>query len=373
MIRNTLQTNLSESSDLFTPKLIVYVLILAITPSYFIFKTKIKYKSFKEESFKKLKTLFLSLVIILIILFLFFSLTAISSVSAQGLLTKKVEKILFLGNSITYSGQYITYLETYLINRYPKRQFEFINVGLPSETVSGLSEFNHAAGKFPRPDLHERLTRVLEQIKPDIVFACYGMNDGIYQPYDEDRFKNFKDGINWLHDKVSKIGLPIIHVTPPVYDEVKGGKQGYSAVLDTYSSWLLQQIAIKEWQVIDVHFPMKELQEKRRLEDPEFAFANDGIHPGEFGHWFIAKQFLKYIGESSVEDAGEVLSAIGKSYNKEKILELVAQRQAIMKDAWLTVIKHKRPGMNKGLPLAEAQVKAAEIEKQIRFLLKNNK
>ena len=57
MIRNTLQTNLSESSDLFTPKLIVYVLILAITPSYFIFKTKIKYKSFKEEFLKKLKTL----------------------------------------------------------------------------------------------------------------------------------------------------------------------------------------------------------------------------------------------------------------------------------------------------------------------------
>ena len=71
MIRNSLQTNLSESSDLFTPKLIVYVLILAIVPTYFIFKTKIEYKSFKEESFKKLKTLFLSLVIILIILFSF--------------------------------------------------------------------------------------------------------------------------------------------------------------------------------------------------------------------------------------------------------------------------------------------------------------
>ncbi|MFA6740292.1 MAG: phosphoethanolamine--lipid A transferase [Arcobacteraceae bacterium] len=71
MIRNTLQTNLNESSDLFTPKLIVYILILAIAPSYFIFKTKIEYKSFKEESLKKLKTLFLSLLIILIILFSF--------------------------------------------------------------------------------------------------------------------------------------------------------------------------------------------------------------------------------------------------------------------------------------------------------------
>jgi len=34
--------------------------------------------------------------------------------------------------------------------------FEILNLGLPSETVSGLSEPNHAGGAFPRPDLHER-------------------------------------------------------------------------------------------------------------------------------------------------------------------------------------------------------------------------
>jgi hypothetical protein len=43
-----------------------------------------------------------------------------------------------------------------------------------------------------------------------------------------------------------------------------------------------------------------------------------------------------------------------------------------MKDAWLTVTGHKRPGMNKGLPLAEAQSKAAELEKEIRALLKTD-
>ena len=41
------------------------------------------------------------------------------------------------------------------------RKFKVINCGLPSETVSGLSEPDHAGGKFPRPDLHERLGRVL--------------------------------------------------------------------------------------------------------------------------------------------------------------------------------------------------------------------
>ena len=71
MIRNTLQTNLSESSDLFSFKLVAYIFVLAILPSYFIYKTKIEYKSFKQEIFAKLKTLFLSLGIILIIVFSF--------------------------------------------------------------------------------------------------------------------------------------------------------------------------------------------------------------------------------------------------------------------------------------------------------------
>ena len=71
MIRNSLQTNLNESVDLFSLKLMAYVVFLAIIPSYFIYRTKIEYQSFKLETFSKLKTIFLSLIIILIILFSF--------------------------------------------------------------------------------------------------------------------------------------------------------------------------------------------------------------------------------------------------------------------------------------------------------------
>ena len=74
-------------------------------------------------------------------------------------------------------------IETWFVTRYPERQIEFINAGLPTETVSGLSEEGHAGGSFPRPDLHERLERVLPATRPDVVIACYGMNDGIYLPY----------------------------------------------------------------------------------------------------------------------------------------------------------------------------------------------
>ena len=87
-----------------------------------------------------------------------------------------------LGDSITHSGHYISFIETRLRQDNDNRIPEIINLGLPSETCSGLSEPDHP---FPRPTVHERLDRALTKIKPDLVFACYGMNDGIYYPFSE--------------------------------------------------------------------------------------------------------------------------------------------------------------------------------------------
>ena len=71
MIRNALQTNLNESADLFSFKLVIYVFFLALIPSYFIYKIELDYGTFKEEFKGKIKTLIFSLIIILIILFSF--------------------------------------------------------------------------------------------------------------------------------------------------------------------------------------------------------------------------------------------------------------------------------------------------------------
>jgi lysophospholipase L1-like esterase len=281
-----------------------------------------------------------------------------------------VHRIVFLGNSITYAGSYITDIEAYIITHYPKRRIEFINVGLPSETVSGLSEDGHAGGKFPRPDLHERLERVLAQTKPDLVFACYGMNDGIYMPFDEERFQKFKDGISWLHDEVVKAGARIVHLTPPVYDEVKGGKTGYGTVLDRYTDWLLHQRNAAAWQVADIHYPMKKYLEEHRQADAAFVLASDAIHPGETGHWIMAREILAYLGESDVLNTEDVKAALTSIPNGEKILDLVASRQSFLKDAWLTATRHTRPGMKTGIPLAKAKSDAKKIGRQIQTLMK---
>jgi len=288
----------------------------------------------------------------------------------------KAKRILFLGDSITYSGGYIASLEAASIAQYPDRKTEYLNLGLPSETVSGLSEPGHAGGAFPRPDLHERLERVLDQTQPDLVIACYGMNDGIYYPLGDDRFEAFRSGMTRLHDAVVQRGSQIIHLTPAYFDalpirdrllpagrdEYRQPYEGYDDVLETYAQWLLDQRE-RGWQVYDVHAAMKQAVLEARKTNPTFTFAGDGVHPNAAGQVVIAGPLAKAWG-LRIQDDGSPDHAQGK-----KILALVAKRQEILKHAWLTKTKHVRPGIPAGQPIDAAAAQAEEIANQLVSLV----
>ncbi|MEX0884760.1 MAG: SGNH/GDSL hydrolase family protein [Cyclobacteriaceae bacterium] len=277
-------------------------------------------------------------------------------------------KIVFLGNSITYSGGYVNFIEAILRLELPERKWEFINVGLPSETVSGLSEPGHADGRFPRPELHERLERVLNATQPDLVFSCYGMNDGIYLPFDAERFKNYQEGQIRLHQKVVQSGAEIIHLTPPIYDERKG--KAYANVLDIYASWLISQRFSQNWKVIDLHWPMKIFQYNKRSEEADFALAEDGIHPGDMGHWLMARELLVGLGFEQLSKINNPELVFKEGSKRKAVLDLVKEKQMILKNAWLSHTGHQRPGLEAGLPLQEALDNATTIDSAIVELLK---
>ena len=275
--------------------------------------------------------------------------------------------IVFLGNSITYAGSYVNYVEAYWKLKHPDMKAEFINLGLSSETVSGLSEPNHAKGKFPRPDLRERLDRALTLIQPDLIFACYGMNDGIYLPFDEDRFSKFQTGIHHLHERALEAGAEIIHLTPPVYDERKG--VAYAEVMNQYADWLIQQQDSAGWKTIDIHWPMQKSLENERKIDSSFAYARDGIHPNQKGHWVMAKEVLKYLGAGEVTAFNSAEEAFAGFRNGEELLALIQQRQAVTKHAYLSEVGHHHPHIKAGLPLPKAQQKIDSISHAIQELL----
>ncbi len=287
---------------------------------------------------------------------------------AVATLPPTVQRVVFLGDSITHGGGYVNAVAAYFATRHPGRAVEFINAGLSSETVSGLSEEGHAGGKFPRPDLHERLGRMLAQTRPDLVIACYGMNDGIYLPLAEERFAKFREGITRLHTTAAKAGARILLVTPPTYEEERGGKAGYAAVLAHYSNWLMEQRAAAKWDVVDVHTALRDFLAGQRQRDPGFSLAKDGVHPGELGHWLMAREILRHLGARDLVGVASAEDMVASQRNGAAILKLVRQRQVLMRDAWLSATGHTRPGVKAGLPLPTAQAQAAAIDRELARL-----
>jgi lysophospholipase L1-like esterase len=295
---------------------------------------------------------------------------ALSCAAAEpGELVRQAKRIVFLGDSITFDGRYVGYVDAWLVSRRLDPAPTVIDMGLSSETVSGLSEEGHAGGQFPRPDLAERLDRVLATAKPDLVFACYGINCGIYKPLDAERFERYRQGMERLKKTVEQAGAKLIVVTPPTYDSVRAKKnEFYDGVLTAYSQWLVSRRA-DGWQVIDLHGPMAAELARRRQADAAFTFQPDAVHPNEEGHWLMARKIIAALGDEAAASASTPKAMLVAAKVPESVLPLVESRMRLLRDAYVGAAGHKRPGVGKGLPIAEAESKAAELTAKIRAAL----
>jgi lysophospholipase L1-like esterase len=267
------------------------------------------------------------------------------------------KRVVFLGDSITQSGGYITFLTHYLEKLYPKKDFDILGLGLASETLSGLSEDGHAGGKFPRPCLFERLGRLLDKAKPDVVFACYGMNDGIYQPLNADRFAAFEKGVTKLINQCKDAGVKEVYlITPPIYDFAPKEKEfNYDAVLTEYAKWETE-LKVQGVRVIDLHTPMRKARDART--EP---FSKDRVHPGDDGHLLMARTVLAALGVKMPDEAVEDIK-------KEPLYKLVAEKRAMRSGHWMKHIGYTREARVEPQPLGTVEADAAKIQDKIDAL-----
>ena len=190
------------------------------------------------------------------------------------------ERIVFFGDSITQAGGYIADVEVFLLTRFPDRTFAIFNHGISSETISGTSEADHHPR---RPDAHSRFTRDVAAWKPDVVVACFGMNDGNYHPFEPERFARYQEGVRRLIDRTRiETHARLVLVTPPPFDAYRRSASDPNAVeygykfpaidydrtLQEYSRWLLAMTGHERGPlVIDVHGVLDE-HLKRRASRP---------------------------------------------------------------------------------------------------------
>ncbi|QDU73678.1 GDSL-like Lipase/Acylhydrolase [Bremerella volcania] len=264
------------------------------------------------------------------------------------------KRVVFLGDSITQAGGYISFIDYYLEKLYPEQNFDVYGLGLASETLSGLSEDNHAGGAFPRPCLFERLGRLLERAKPEVVFACYGINDGIYQPLDPDRFSAFQNGVKKLIEQCQAAGVEqIFLVTPPIYDTItRPGEFNYDSVMTRYAAWemSLDEPAV---HVIDLHSAMRKARDARTE-----VFSKDRVHPGGEGHLFMAQAILAGL---NVPVPKESLATIQADPLYQQIDKLRKYRSA----NWMKHIGYSREKTVPSQPLGDTEEVAAKMKATI--------
>jgi len=217
-------------------------------------------------------------------------------------LFQKNQKVIFIGDSITKQGHFIKVIDRFLEKEKPTLSLTLINAGLNSETVSGLSEPIHHP---PRPILFDRLDALLKKESPDIIFFCYGINDGIYHPYSETNFQKYKNGVARFLQKIEDHNLPVILLTPPPFALKKEANENIAPSADENYSWknpypnydveVIQKfrdyiLSIKHpsvKKIINIYQPLKD--------HVEIAYGNDPIHPNIKGHQFLGETIINAV------------------------------------------------------------------------------
>lgn len=254
--------------------------------------------------------------------------------------------ILFLGDSITQDGRYISFIHYYLHLYYPNENFNIISLGLGGETVSGLPDIEHHEGRWK--NVHQRLEQVLNKVKPDVVVSCYGMNDGIYLPFDKERFKAFKEGYRKLIKIVSKCSESLILITPPFFDpkpirdqlvaqkakpySVENPYPNYDDVLSHYSDWLItcQQ---KNVFTLDLHQHLLDYVAYAQKNNTLIILSPDGIHPDAFGHFLMARYILINLGRPIPHSSNSLENEFNK-ITSTALFKLIGKKRFLNCSLW---------------------------------------
>ena len=209
--------------------------------------------------------------------------TAAGMARAQsGFALRNGDRVAFYGDSITDQRLYTTFVEDYVVTRFPQMKVSFIHSGWGGDRVTG-------GGGGP---IDLRLQRDVIAYKPTVMTIMLGMNDGSYRAFDQHIFDTYASGYQHIVDTV-KQALPGIRLTliePSPFDNVTRDPSfegGYNAVLVRYGDYV-KELAQKEGAtVVDMNSPVVAALEKAKTLDPAQAqkILPDRVHPGPAVIW----------------------------------------------------------------------------------------
>lgn len=232
---------------------------------------------------------------------------------------KDGDRVVFYGDSITDQRLYTTFVETYVVTRFPKKDVAFIHSGWGGDRVGG-----GGGGKIDK-----RLKRDVFSYKPTVMTVMLGMNDAGYKEFDQKIHETYVKGYEHIVESVKSHvpGVRMTLIVPSPFDDVTRKPKfegGYNAVLLRFGE-SVKEIAKKEGvDVADLNTSVVKATEKAYASDPKLAekLNPDRVHPAPAGQLLMAAALLKAWHApavvSKVEiDAGKEKDPKAKTENTE--------------------------------------------------------
>jgi len=234
---------------------------------------------------------------------------------AQNFHLKDGDRVVFYGDSITDQRLYTTFVETYVLTRFPDRKITFIHSGWGGDRVTGGGGGN----------IDARIARDIVPYKPTHVTIMLGMNDGRYRAYDQDIYDVYTSGYEAMVKRI-KAGVPGVHITairPSPYDEVTrapmaGG--GYNPVLIQFSNYLNELAKRENLGIADLNGPVVQMLQRAQRTDAATAekIIPDRVHPGPAGHLVMAGGLLRAWDAPARVSNVEIDAAAGQVKNADR-------------------------------------------------------
>jgi lysophospholipase L1-like esterase len=209
-----------------------------------------------------------------------------------GFYLKNGDRVVFYGDSITDQRLYTTFVETYVVTRFPTLDATFIHSGWGGDRVSG--------GKTSG-DIDTRLSRDVYAYKPTVMTVMLGMNDGRYRAFDQELFDTYRNGLASIVEKARRElpGMRLTLIRPSPYDEVTRGPSekvpsGYNDVMIRFGEAVKSIADANRQTVVDFNAPITEMLTKAKAADAALAekIIPDRVHPQAAGHLIMAAQLL---------------------------------------------------------------------------------
>jgi len=212
-------------------------------------------------------------------------------------------KICFIGDSITYRGNYVKQVENYLTTIYPTYNLTFTNVGVGGWTST---QFLQYTGSEPTG-----LGYVLNTVKPDIATICFGMNDAGYTSEAASYLNQFISSMTSIITQLQSAGVSVVLLTPGMVDLTVPYASNPANIpadyntntsygLAAYANWVMNYGATNNIPAFNVHTLAMSVNAAARAAHTGLpAYTDqpqDGIHPNPSGGLVYAYGLLTALG-----------------------------------------------------------------------------